>query len=110
MKKLSLTTFNMEVQNSDLPCVIKFYKDECWMCQELRPVYKKLERKLNKEYNFYVVDDGENEDLGTIFDIDGVLSVYVYSKKTGMKEVPFPEERGYTYDYLYDFLEYHDYL
>lgn len=110
MKKLNLTNFNQEVESANVPCVIKFYKDTCWMCQELRTVYKKLERNFRNDYKFYTVDDEESEDLGTIFEIDGVPSIYVYSEKTGMREIPFPEERGYTYDYLYDFLEHHDYL
>ena len=110
MKKLGLLSFNAEVKHSELPCVIKFYKDTCWMCEELISVYKKLEKEFKGQYNFYIVDDEEDEDLGTVFDIDGVPSIYVFTEETGMREIPFPQDRGYTHDYLYDFLEDHDYL
>jgi len=110
MKDLTLTTFKMEVENSELPCVIKFYKDTCWMCRDLEHPYVQLEDEFEGQYNFFVIDDEAEEDLGTLFEIDGVPSIYVYSKDTGMVEIPFPAGDGYTYDYLHDFLDEHDYL
>jgi len=110
MKGLTLTTFKMEVDQADLPCVIKFYKDTCWMCKELVHSYRQLENEFEGQYNFFVIDDEAEEELGDIFNIDGVPSIYVYTKETGMVEIPFPAEDGYTYDYLYDFLDEHDYL
>jgi len=110
MKHTTLTTFKMDVEQSEIPCVIKFYKDTCWMCQDLVPKYNQLEDDFEGQYKFFVIDDDQEQELGDLFEIDGVPSIYVFSKETGMVEIPFPASDGYTYEYLYDFLDEHDYL
>ena len=91
LEDLTVTNFALKVFNDPVPCVVKFYRDTCFQCVALKPIILKLAEKYKGQLRFFLVHDKkDNKELGKIFKIDGVPSIYFFSKK-GYSEIPYPE-------------------
>ena len=63
MKKLTTTTFNSEVLNSDKPWVVMFTSKSCNPCKALKPVLRDLAITYKGHVHFGEVDIQENTPL-----------------------------------------------
>ena len=105
MKPITTVEFKKIVANSDKPCVVKFKKRGCYMCENLVPVAKRISRQHRDRYRFFYVDvDDEPKALEFLesFGDGGVPSIFIYFKKD-FQEIPWDGE--YSYDYLDKYLQ-----
>lgn len=97
MKKLTIENIKKQILNSEAPSLILFKNDSCYLCNDLWPQYKRLEKEFYY-INFYFVDTQVERELSKIFSIDGVPSIYVIHEGQSW-EIEYPEE-GYNEENL----------
>mgnify|MGYP003638611668 CR=1 FL=1 len=99
LENLTVTNFALKVLGNSTPCVIKFYRNTCFQCTTLKPIVLKLAKKYEGQLRFFLVHDKkDNAELGKLFKIDGVPSIFLFSRG-GRIEVPYPEY-GFNEKYL----------
>ena len=105
-----LTPFNFEeeILEFDGLCIVKFSNRKCYLCRGLENVYESLFGRYGSKLKFATVDVEMNPDLGRIFEIDGVPTIYFFVGGNA-EEIPYPEDpsiiSGYGKEYLIEFIE-----
>ena len=105
-----LTPFNFEEEILEATrfCVVKFSNDGCYLCRGLEGIYEDLSNRYSSKIKFATVDIEMNPDLGKIFEIEGVPTIYFFIKGDA-EEIPYPEDpsiiSGYGEEYLIEFIE-----
>jgi len=99
LENLTVTNFALKVLGNSTPCVIKFYKNTCFQCITMKPIVLKLAKKYEGQLRFFLVHDGkDNAELGRLFKIDGVPSIFLFDSEA-YTEIPYPEY-GFNEKYL----------
>ena len=110
MVYLTPYNFEEEILESDGPCMVKFSNRSCHLCRGLEGVYESLYSRYGSKIKFATVDLEVNPDLGRLFQIEGVPTIYFFVKGNA-EEVPYPRDpniiSGYGKEYLVEFLEGH---
>jgi thioredoxin-like negative regulator of GroEL len=107
-----LTPYNFEeeILEFDGFCMVKFSNKGCHLCRQLENVYERLFRRYGSKIKFATVDVLVNPDLGRVFEIDGVPTIYFFAEGSAA-EIPYPGDSsnfsGYEEEYLIEFLEGH---
>ena len=107
IKKLTLKNIEQEVLESKKPSFVIFSSKSCYLCEALRPVTDRIQKKYNNKFNFYSVDTAEQSKLTEIFSDDGVPTIYIFEHGDAT-EIPYPEnpdeKTGYSEEYLNEYL------
>ena len=88
------------------PIVVLFYRQSCYLCHDLMPVYEMvgntLKNTLTKYYDFYKIDADANKEITKKFSDSGVPTILLFMNNL-FTEIPYPKD-GYTEQYLAEFL------
>jgi len=84
-------------------CVVKFKNNNCYLCDNLAPIYMKIAEKYKSHFEFFVVNVLENKKLRDFFTIDGVPTLYIFGSEN-VYEISDPEkpddETWFTKEYI----------
>ncbi len=83
------STFNQEVADSDVPCVILFTAGWCTFCDDMVPRMESLSEKLGDTVKFCIVNSDEQRALRIAFAVAAVP--YIVLIRNGMKIPLFDE-------------------
>lgn len=73
-------TFDTEVRDSEVPCVIEFTAGWCTLCDEMVPVFEELSEKMGDKVKFCIVNTDENRALRIKFAVAALpYIVYVFN-------------------------------
>jgi thioredoxin 1 len=72
VKNLTLSNFEEEIVNSELPIIIDFFADWCAPCQMMKPVFAKLSEEYEGKLKFMKLDTQSEEGLAIKFGIQGI--------------------------------------
>lgn len=104
IKKLNSDNFKSTLENSEKPCVVKFYSKDCYLCRGLAPVFDSVAHKYANRLNFYIVDSNKEAALSEPYLDGGVPTIQVFYKDIPSVLIEYPEEpnqvSGYSRDYL----------
>ena len=99
---IGINNFASKIFDCSEPCVVSFSRVTCNMCTTLKPQIIELADSYKGKFTFFFVEDaGEDAKLGTIFNINGVPTIFIFNG-TQHEEVPYPQ-MGYTKKYLDDY-------
>ena len=108
MVYLTPYNFEKEILESDKHCMVKFTNKGCPLCSGLDRVYESLFGSYGSNIKFGTVDVDVNPDLGRLFEIEGVPTIYFFSGGNA-EEIVYPEKpsiiSGYEEEYLIEFIE-----
>ena len=90
-QKVNMDTFNENVLDSTVPCIVKFSSEGCHFCQSLKPAYGRLAREFDAQFKFFIVDINEDTQLSDMFAENGVPTFYIFDDDGG-HEIPDPQE------------------
>jgi thioredoxin-like negative regulator of GroEL len=111
IQKTNIKNFVKDVLNNTKYCVVKFKSEGCHLCHALEPVYEKIAKNYQNDFEFFVVDTDQNNKLSEMFADSGVPTLYIFGK-TEAYEIPDPdkphEQTWFTEEYIKDAL--HDFL
>ncbi len=82
-------TFEDEVANSAVPCLIEFTAAWCGPCKKMAPTLESLSEKFNGEVKFCTIDTDENKALRIKFAVAALP--YIVLVADGMKTPLFDE-------------------
>ena len=82
-------TFEAEVANSDVPCVIEFTAGWCTMCDTMAPTFDQLSETFGDEVKFCLANIDEQKRLRIKFAVAAVP--YIVLVANGMKTPLFDE-------------------
>ena len=82
-------TFEAEVANSPVPCVIEFTAGFCTFCDEMTPVFEELSEKFGERVKFCLVNTDESKQLRIKFAV--AAFPYIVLVADGMKTPLFDE-------------------
>lgn len=108
MKYLTLKTFEEEVIKSELPVVVIFKNQNCYLCKGLLGVVSRLRRLYFKRIKFCYIETSIERRLAETFNIEGVPTILVF-KGIDAYEVKYPDNpspiSGYSERYLVESLD-----
>jgi thioredoxin-like negative regulator of GroEL len=84
-------SFIEDVFKSGKSCVVKFKNNDCYLCNNLAPIYTKIAEKYKDRFKFFVADTLKNEKLNDFFIKNGVPTLYIFGSKNAY-EIPDPSE------------------
>ena len=99
---MKLKSFKKIIE-SEKPYVIKFTYPNCHLCVQLKPVFHRIAKEHGEKFMFGNVNIRTNPELSDLFVEDGVPTIYIIDKEK-LFEIPDPQETGYDYDYLNNYL------
>ena len=82
-------TFEEEVANSDIPCVIEFTAGWCTMCDEMAPAFESLSEKFAGTVKFCLVNIDEQKKLRIKFAVAAIP--YIVLIHDGLKTPLFDQ-------------------
>jgi len=91
VKKAFLHNFKKEVMDSDVPCMVKFYSDTCYLCDGLSPIFEDLSKAFQDKVKFYKVNIRVEKRLANMFSGDGVPTLYYFKNGKGY-DLDWPED------------------
>ena len=70
---------DLKEAQSGKPSVIMFYVDWCGFCRRFMPIYGKIAKKYNNEFNFTVVncDKAENQEIINKYNIAAFPTIFI---------------------------------
>ncbi len=76
-----------EAQKNDKPIIVNFYVDWCGACKRFAPVFDKMRKLYESQYNFVIVkaDSPMNREIVRDFYIPGYPTVYFVNNKENKK-------------------------
>ena len=89
LHEITEETFEREVANSDVPCVIEFTAGWCTLCDEMAPAFEELSEKFGDAVKFCLVNIDEQKALRIKFAVAAVP--YIVLVADGMKTPLFDE-------------------
>lgn len=82
-------TFQEEVADSDVSCVIEFTAGWCTMCDDMAPTFEELAEKYDGRVKFCLINIDENKQLRIKFAVAAIP--YIVLVADGMKTPLFDE-------------------
>jgi|TARA_Y100000310_G_C20282811_1_gene623400 thioredoxin-like negative regulator of GroEL len=108
MKYLTLRTFEEEVIKSDLPTVVIFKNQNCYLCKGLGGVASRLRMLYHNRIKFCYIETSIETKLADTFKVDAVPTVFIF-KNNDAYEIKYPENpsptSGYSEKYLVECLD-----
>lgn len=82
MKKLTAATFDENVYDSGMPCLVMFSRKTCHVCQSVHPLLEELseDEDYQGKFNFYEVDIEEDPSLFTGLGLKGVPQTIFFNE------------------------------
>lgn len=103
MKSFNLQNYKKVIQSDD-NLLVFFTSNNCHLCNDLKPILIKLERKYKNIIDFFIADvDSEKKLTDIILKDEGVPTGFIFSAGNVFKiEDPAnpDDDSWYTFDYL----------
>jgi thioredoxin 1 len=78
LKQLDGRSFDLAVNNSDVPVLVDFYADWCGPCKALAPTLETLAGETEGALSIVKVDIDDNPDLASRFGIQSIPTLVVF--------------------------------
>ena len=104
VKKLNPDDFEQYVVNSLVPCVVKFYDKDCYLCRGLSTIYSDMSDKYGVDFNFFKIDISDDLEFSERYLDGGVPTIIIFINSDVPILIEYPnqpdEQSGYGRDYL----------
>jgi len=108
MKNFNLENYERIIKSGD-KAVIFFTSPSCHLCEKLKPVILKLEKKYGHVFNFYSANVSTEKELASvILKNEGVPTAFILSSGSlfKVKDPDDPDDKTwYTFEYLSKVIE-----
>lgn len=75
--ELTLSNYEEEVVNSDVPVIVDFFADWCGPCQMMKPVFEAVSKEYEGKLKFVKLDTQSEQGLAMKFGIQGIPAFVV---------------------------------
>ena len=79
IRRLDDDTFFETMENSNRVSVVKFFTDECPLCEGVKPVFERVAQRLGQFCDFYEIRSSENPKAANRYSDDGVPTIVIFS-------------------------------
>jgi len=108
VRQVSVETFEEEILEAPVPCVVVFKREGCHLCQGLDRVLPRIQQRYGRGLKISTIDSFEEEHLVDLFEVDGVPTIFLFISGDG-QEIPYPDSpspfSGYSEEYLIGHLD-----
>ncbi len=80
IKNLSLTNFDNEISNSNVPVLVDFWAEWCGPCKMLGPILEEISKDLKNKLQVVKVNLDENQDLAMKYSIRSIPTLLLFKE------------------------------
>ena len=80
IKNLSLTNFDNEISNSNVPVLVDFWAEWCGPCKMLGPILEEISKDLKDKLQVVKVNLDENQDLAMKYSIRSIPTLLLFKE------------------------------